>query len=198
MADPKPIELTLPSKYAPKTSGPPLPSSAPDLEWMTGTWSVTHSTLAMWRTARNVRITYTLLPAKSDLRPRMDDLVEYEPTGKQGVVKSVQGIDTQADKGWNWKGKGALFFVGSHWEIMGWGDAVTPSGDRERWAVTYFAPTMFTKEGLDIYCDRKEGLSEQTYERIMEALLKLDAEHVVDLVKKEMQPVEITLPWAEK
>ncbi|KFA60868.1 hypothetical protein S40285_04836 [Stachybotrys chlorohalonatus IBT 40285] len=198
MAEANPISLILPSKYAPKTSGPPLPASAPDLDWMTGTWTVTHSTLSMWRSARNVRITYALLPAKSDLRPRMDDLVEYEPTSKEGVLKNVQGVDTQADKGWNWKGKGLLFFVGSHWEILGWGEAQTPDGARERWAVTYFAPTLFTKEGLDIYCDRKEGLSEQTYSSIMEALKKLDAKHLVDLVMTDMQPVEIRLPWVEK
>lgn len=200
MAEAKPIVLSIPSKYAPKTSGPPVPPSAPDLEWLTRTWSVTHSTLAMWRTARNVRISYSRLPAKSDMRPRLDDLVEYEPTSGKGTgtLKRVDGIDTQADNGWDWRGKGMLFFVTSHWEILAWGEAETEDGSKEKWAVTWFAPTVFTKEGLDIYCDRKEGLSERTYSSIMEALKKLDAKHVADMATEHMQPVEIKLPWLEK
>jgi hypothetical protein len=202
MADAKPITLSVPAKYAPKTSGPPLPTNAPDLEWLTRTWTVTHSTLAMWRSARNVRITYSRLAAKSDMRPRLDDVVEYEPTSGKGAgsLKRVEGVDTQGDAGtgWDWRGKGMLFFVTSHWEILGWGEADAPDGSKEKWVVTYFAPTVFTKEGVDIYTDRKEGLSEATYARIMDALKALDTQHVVDMVSQDMKPVEVKLPWLEK
>ena len=192
------FSLHLPTKYAPKQSGPKLPIPAPSLDFMTTTWSVTHSTLSMWRTARNVRITYKLLPAKPDLRPRLDDLVEYEPSNKPHR-KTVHGIDTQADAGgWNWRGKGLLRVAGSHWEVMGWGETRTEEGVRERWVVTWFAPTMFTKEGIDVYCDRKEGLSVATYSKIEEALKALDAKPLVEMVEKDMQPVEITLPWIEE
>ncbi|RSL50699.1 hypothetical protein CEP52_015893 [Fusarium oligoseptatum] len=196
-ADQPPIKLEVPSKYAASASA--APPSAPALDWITTTWSVTHSTLAMWRDARNVRITYKLLPGTTDGRPRLDDMVEYEPTSKDGVHKSVEGIDTQASStGWDWRGKGWLFFVGSHWEILGWGEATTADGVKEKWAVTWFAPTVFTKEGLDIYCDRKEGLSEETYAAIREALRGLEAKKVVEMVEKNMQPVEIRLPWIEE
>lgn len=194
----KPIELTLPSKYAPSTAAAAQASSAPPIEWLKGTWIVTHSTLAMWRSARNVRISYAPLPAKADGTARIDDLVEYEPTNKSGVVKTVQGVDTQAaDGGWNWRGKGWLFFVSSHWELLGWGEAKTASGETERWAVTWFAPTIFTKEGLDVYCDKKEGISDETYSKIDEALRKVKATALVDMVAKDMKPVEIKLPWGQ-
>lgn len=64
--------------------------------------------------------------------------------------------------------------------------------------MTWFAPTVFTKEGLDIYCDRKEGISEGTYKKIAEALEKIEAKEVADMVVKDMKPVAIQLPWTEK
>ncbi|KAF5003933.1 hypothetical protein FDECE_9554 [Fusarium decemcellulare] len=199
-ADRAPIELNVPSKYdsTPASSIAP-PPNAPPLDWLATTWSVTHSTLAMWRDARNVRITYKSLPGDTSGRPRLDDLVEYEPTSKDSVRKTVEGVDTQASAlGWDWRGKGWLFFVTSHWEVLGWGEAVTPEGVKERWAVTWFAPTVFTKEGLDVYCDRKEGLSEGTYEAIREAIRGMEAKKVVEMCEAHMQPVEIRLPWVEE
>jgi hypothetical protein len=152
----------------------------------------------MWRSARNVRISYKSLPPKDDGRQRLDDLVEYEPSDQTDNVKSVTGIDTESpDGGWDWRGKKWLFFVSSHWEILGSGEETTADGETERWAVTWFAPTLFTKEGLDIYCDRREGLSEATYIKIDEALRKLDAKPLVDMVVQDMKPVEIRLPWTE-
>ncbi|KAK5997249.1 hypothetical protein PT974_02603 [Cladobotryum mycophilum] len=202
-SDLDPFALKLPSKYAPKKqpaaaaadaaadgeeaseatepSSPSPQPAPPSLEWLSRTWTVTHSTLAMWRAARNVRITYKPLAAKPDGRMRVDDLVEYEPSNKTGVVKTVTGVDTQSARGdgWDWRGKGLLFFV-------------------EKWAVTWFAPTLFTKEGLDVYCDRQEGLSDETYNRIEEALKNLEAKELVDMVTQDMMPVDISLPWAEK
>lgn len=198
------IALNIPSRYAPtpSASSPPQPSSGPALDWLTTTWTVTHSTLSMWRSARNVRITYTSIPGSAAGAPRLDDLVSYEPTSKEGVLKTVTGIDTQngsSNPGWDWRGKGMLFFVTSHWEVLGWGEATTKEGVKERWAVTWFAPTLFTKEGVDVYCDRKEGISEETYGEIQRALVGLDgAKKVAELVEKDMQPVEIRLPWLEQ
>ncbi|KAK1242146.1 hypothetical protein MKX07_000132 [Trichoderma sp. CBMAI-0711] len=193
------ITLKLPSKYSPPS---PIASdnTAPSVDWLSRTWTVTHSTLSMWRDARNVRITYAPLPPKPDGRLRIDDLVEYEPANKSGVLKSVAGVDTQSASGggWDWRGKGWLFFVGSHWELLGWGEETRADGETERWAVTWFAPTLFTKEGLDVYSDRREGLSDETYGRVEEALRRLDAKPLVDMVAQDMKPVEIKLPWTEK
>lgn len=200
MAEFNPIVLNIPTRYTSGSQpGPYSPSQAPSTDWLAATWSVTHSTLEMWRSARNVRITYAPLPAARNGRQRVDDLVEWEPSSKQGVVKRVTGIDTQAEDGcsWDWRGRGWLFFVTSHWEILGWGEATTQAGRTERWAVTWFAPTLFTKEGIDIYCDCREGLSEETYNLVMEALRNLEVKELVGLVQKDMKSVEIKLPWTE-
>ncbi|KAF4126372.1 hypothetical protein GMORB2_0108 [Geosmithia morbida] len=207
-----PITIDVPSKYSGTSSSTGV--SSPAVDWLSGTWTVTHSTLSMWRSARNVRITYAKLPAKSSGGPtRLDDLVEYEPLGKKsGVVKTVEGIDTgDGEGGWDWRGKGLLFFVGSHWEVLAWGEATvgvggggrghdtTGAGDgevTERWAVTWFAPTVFTKEGIDVYCDRKEGISDRTYGAILDALKKVGIKELIDMVEKDLRPVEIRLPWA--
>lgn len=194
---PPAVALRLPSKYA---SGSEEASSAPSLDWLLATWTVTHSTLSMWRTARNVRITYSRLPMNSTGRARLDDLVEYEPSSKQGVLKSVTGVDTahgDSAASWDWRGKGMLLLVSSHWEVLGWGETKTAEGVRERWAVTWFAPTLFTNEGLDVYCDRKEGLSAETYAAVRAALGALEAPKLVAMTEKDMKPVEIRLPWVE-
>jgi hypothetical protein len=195
MAEPRPISLNLPSKYVPKDPDAASKSAAPSIEWLTATWTVTHSTLHMWRSARNVRITYKPLPPTDDGRPRIDDLVEYEPIKSSGVLKTVSGVDTQsADGGWDWRGKGWLFFVSSHWELLGWGEVTTAEGKKERWAVTWFSPTVFTKKGLDVYSDSEEGLSAETYKKIEQALMKLDAKEIVEMTERDMRPVEIKLP----
>ncbi|KAF3343604.1 DUF185 domain-containing protein [Verticillium dahliae VDG2] len=175
-ATPSSITLRSPSKYTSSTT-PAQSSSSPSpptLDWLHRTWTVTHSTLTMWRTARNVRITYKPLPSSAAGAPRLDDLVEYEPTGA-----------------------GLLFFVSSHWEVLGCGERPLPGGGVERWAVTWFAPTLFTKEGVDVYCDRSEGISEEAYAEVLAALRGLEARAVVDLVEADMRPVEIRLPWLE-
>ncbi|KAL2883397.1 hypothetical protein SGCOL_001079 [Colletotrichum sp. CLE4] len=203
---PTTVNLRSPSKYT--TSSTPSTStfSAPPLEWLLRTWSVTHSTLAMWRDARNVRISYASMAPKPDGTARIDDLVEYESNKTphpSSAVKSVKGVDSACAVGdtsvWDWRGKGWLFFVGSHWEVLGWGERRIEGGggEVERWAVTWFAPTVFTKEGVDIYCDRKEGLSAAGYEEVMGALKGLEAKELVGMVEKDMLPVEIALPWKE-
>jgi hypothetical protein len=184
-----PISLRSPIKYHSK-----LPSStsfkAPALEWLEGTWSVTHSTLPMWRKAKNVRITYKIIPPKSPSDPvLLDDEVASEPTERTLMPqpKSIRGVDMPDGEGsWNWRGRGWLKIATSHWELLGWGER----GD-ERWVVTWFAPSMFTPAGLDIYSSKKEGLSDNLYQEILQALEGLEAKEMADLVKAEMKPVKI-------
>lgn len=102
-------------------------------------------------------------------------------------LKSLEGIDTPSagSKGgeWDWRGKGWLRVAGSHWEVLGWGEIAAPAqqrgevegkgGDGEKgnaWAVTYFARTLFTPAGVDVYSRWKEGLGDGVVERIQEAL----------------------------
>ncbi|KAI2611756.1 uncharacterized protein GGS25DRAFT_209176 [Hypoxylon fragiforme] len=205
---PTSISLRPPSKYVADPSQPPTTTTgevfiSPPLEWLWRTWAVTHSTLSMWRSARNVRITYK--PYKPDVKPvANDNLVEYEKKSGKGGVKRVEGIerpDAKIPAAWMWRGKGLLVIASSHWEVLGWGERplVGNAGEGvERWAVTWFAPTLFTQEGVDIYSDRKEGLSKETADEIITALKSLkDAPKVVELVEKLMQDVDISLPWKE-
>ncbi|KAK0389969.1 hypothetical protein NLU13_3542 [Sarocladium strictum] len=224
-----------PSKYTNKTADTHRVLEPPPLDWLTRTWTVTHSTLAMWRSARNVRITYKILPggggadgggggsssSNNDKPDRIDDLVEYEPTSSTSKLKNVKGVDTRSPTlGWDWRGKSWLFFVTSHWEVLGWGEVLSEDDDGEgtevleRWVVTWFAPTVFTKEGLDVYSDREGGVSEETYRRICEGLEAMVCEKkggddgesgrplglspevdVVRMFRQDLLPVEIKLPW---
>lgn len=67
----------------------------------------------------------------------------------------------------------------SHWEVLGYGDG---DGDGEQWVLTYFAKTLFTPAGIDIYSRKKEWLSAKTLEAVEEALGRVDAEVVRGLV----------------
>jgi len=108
--------------------------------------------------------------------------------------KSIKGVDTpDGHGGWDWRGRGWLKIASSHWEVLGWGERYLDGqeGKKERWVVTWFAPSLFTPAGLDIYSDRREGLSEGTYQIVMEALKGLEAKDLVELVQKEMREVKI-------
>ncbi|KAH8598282.1 hypothetical protein B0O99DRAFT_507198 [Bisporella sp. PMI_857] len=184
-----PITLRSPKKYNPQ-----LPSSTtfipPPLEWLEGAWSVTHSTLPMWRKAKNVRITYKIIPPSTPNGPELlDDIVSSEPTARTLLPqpKEIHGVDTpDGQGGWDWRGKGWLKVASSHWEVLGWGER-----EGERWVVTWFAPSMFTPAGLDIYSSRKEGLGEGLYKDIIMGLEGLEAEEMAQLVKAEMREVKI-------
>ncbi|KAM7220230.1 hypothetical protein V8F06_004372 [Rhypophila decipiens] len=221
--NPQSITIRLPSKYS---SSPAAPESSsfthPPLEWLHRTWAVTHSTLSMWRSARNVRITYKPIPSTSNGGGpvQMDDLVEYESgsapkpgdakfPAARGIVKAIGGVDSaannNADDGgdtssWNWRGRGwLLWLIGSHWEILGWGEREIPgSAEKERWAVTWFEATLFTKEGVDIYSDQREGGSPELVEEILGELKGLKGADELVRICEDMKPVEISLPWAEK
>ncbi|TVY34920.1 hypothetical protein LSUB1_G008227, partial [Lachnellula subtilissima] len=159
------LNLRAPIKLA--TSAELEAFKPPPLEWLQGTWSVTHSTLPMWKKAKNVRITYTLIPPSTPGGPTLlDDVVSNKPI-KKGLLPSmeeIRGIDHPCDKNgdevkdaadaaqWHWKGKGWLKIAGgSRWEVLGWGGK-----GEERWVVTWFAASRFTPAGIDVYCDRIE------------------------------------------
>lgn len=183
------VSLRSASKYTTKTQSP-ISFVAPPLEWLQGTWSVTHSTLPMWRKAKNVRITYKIIPPTSPSGPTLlDDEVTSEPTRRTlfPQPKSIRGVDTPDGEGaWNWRGKGWLKIASSHWEILGWGER----GD-EKWVVTWFAPSMFTPTGVDIYSSKTEGISEPLYKEILREFEELDAKEIADLVKADMKEVKI-------
>jgi hypothetical protein len=137
------------------------------MDFLQGAWHVTHSTLPMWKSNRNVVITYTAL---SDPPGAIDDLVEYQPL-KSDKQKTVNGVDTpdpSVPAAYDWRGKGWLKIASSHWEVLGWGE------EDEGWVVTFFAKTLFTPAGIDIYARRKGGLSEELLERIRAHMKQVD------------------------
>ncbi|KAI9808511.1 MAG: hypothetical protein M1827_007216 [Pycnora praestabilis] len=169
----------------------------------------------MWKSKRNVRITYTPLPhssttSSSTAKPseaaavikeggagggsggeagqsvlggvgedtdRLDDLVTYQGL-TSSKVKTVAGIDKASGLGaWDWRGKGLLAIATSHWEVLGYGPSSphpVAEGGAEEWVVTYFAKTLFTPAGIDVYARTAEGLSEEVVEGIREALGKME------------------------
>ncbi|KAL1646555.1 hypothetical protein SLS58_003141 [Diplodia intermedia] len=157
----------------------PVPAPA----WLQGKWHVTHSTLPMWRSKRNVTITYTPVADST----KLDDLVEYQALDGGGdKLKSVHGVDAPAAGcagwAWDWRGKG-------RWEVLGYGDedgeaqaavggAQVQSPERRQWVVTYFAKTLFTPAGIDLYSRHPDGLRPGTVRAIEEALARVEDEGV--------------------
>lgn len=153
----------------------------PSVDFLHGTWHVTHSTLPMWKSSRNVRITYTPLPKNPEM---LDDLVEYQSLSGE-KLKSVHGIDTPNRTfpgSYDWRGKGWLRIASSHWEVLGYGP------EEGGWAVTYFARTLFTPAGVDVYSRIKGGLSEALLQRIQDEMKRIEDDNF-----KEMLPKLFTL-----
>ncbi|KAF1838190.1 hypothetical protein BDW02DRAFT_33076 [Decorospora gaudefroyi] len=191
-----PPTLRAPSSTQPSPSTHTLAIHPPTLTWLSGPWNITHSTLPMWKKSRNVQITYTPIPTTTtpSTSTNLDDLVTYQ-TSTSTALKSVRGIDkpdqhTTADQNhtspteiahnnveepraslaYNWRGKGWLMIASSKWEILGYGEEEEGSTtERNSWMVTFFAKTLFTPAGVDLY-SRKGRLRPQTVEAIKEAL----------------------------
>jgi len=156
----------------------PKAYTAPSLDFLQGTWHVTHSTLPMWKSKRNVSITYTALePSVPSITPektdRLDDLVKYQGLHSD-KEHTVHGVDKACDGStdtWDWRGKGWLAVASSHWEVLGWGDNGV---DKDVWVVTYFAKTLFTPAGIDVYSRRRSGLGQETLQEIKAALAEIE------------------------
>ncbi|WWD17267.1 hypothetical protein CI109_101705 [Kwoniella shandongensis] len=125
-----------------------------DRTWFMGKWGVAWSTLPMWKDKKDVTISYIPVAEQSKINTTFDDLVEYRKrSAAEGSKPStVKGVDTltAGSNGatFDWKGSSYLFFVHSHWEVLGYGK------DEEHgleWAVTFFSKTLFTPAGIDIY-----------------------------------------------
>lgn len=68
----------------------------------------------------------------------------------------------------------------SHWEVLGWGDS---GAANDAWVVTYFAKTLFTPAGVDVYSRRREGLQEETLQGIKTALAEIEDSEFQGLAK---------------
>lgn len=151
-------QLTLRPPTASDFVSTPANYTPPTIDQLSGTWYVTHSSLPLWKSKRNVTLTYkpidpTNASGNQDARNRLDDTVTYQ-TLSSDKIKTVHGIDTAAGQGadiWDWRGTGWLKVASSHWEILGYGQSAG-----QEWAVSYFASTLFTPAGIDIISKSKE------------------------------------------
>jgi len=174
-----------PPSSSPAASARPASFEPPPLDFLQGLWHVTHSTFPMWKSNRNVTVTYTLreFPAGT-----IDDLVEYQPL-RSDKHKSVEGIDTPDAKtsaAYTWRGKGWLRIASSRWEILGYGS------EDGGWAVTFFQKTLVSPAGIDIYARRRGGLSEDLLDRIK---AEIKAMNDPALEKQVEQIFEIKFNW---
>lgn len=63
----------------------------------------------------------------------------------------------------------------SRWQLLGFKTASSESNSSDsEWVVTYFASTLFTPAGLDIYSRNKDGLSDEFIEGLVEELGALE------------------------
>lgn len=144
----------------------------------------------MWKSKRNVTITYSLLPPSSpsiaeDHTDRLDDLVEYQSLDSE-KMHTVRGVDKASGGAgttdtWDWRGKGWLMIASSHWEVLGWADN---GAGQDGWVVTYFAKTLFTPAGIDIYSRSEQGLTKETVDEIQSAMSKIESEEFKTLARE--------------
>ena len=165
---------------APSTSPSPIPSATftpPSMDFLAGPWHVTHSTLPMWKSNKNIVITYTALSSPPG---SIDDLVTYNPlsSNKRKTVRGVDTPDATIPAKYQWRGKGLLKIASSQWEVLGYGD------EEGGWAVTYFQKTLFTPAGIDVYSRGKGGLSEGLIRKIREAMRTVQEEGFKKLEKE--------------
>ncbi|KAL3460476.1 hypothetical protein BJX64DRAFT_290295 [Aspergillus heterothallicus] len=176
MAPSSHLNIGLPQIYANKENKCVPPTN----DFIIGTWHVTHSSLPLWKGKRNVNITYKLLPSIASGGPLIDDVVQYQ-TIDSDKIKSVHGVDTPSvgnQGAWDWRGKGWLMIASSHWECLGFGHT---SDGSNQWIVTYFAKTLFTPAGIDIYSRNKEGLPQAMVDEILHALEGFGVEELTKL-----------------
>lgn len=105
-------------------------------------------------------------------------MVSYQALSSD-KIKTVHGVDTASGKdsgAWDWRGRGLLAIASSHWEVLGYGKI-----EEEEWVVTYFAKTLFTPAGVDIYSRSKSGLSGEIVGGVKEALSSCEDQNVKKL-----------------
>lgn len=173
----------------------PQAYKAPSLEFLQGRWHVLHSTLPMWKSKRNVCITYTPSEPSSSsstaaqVTDRLEDVVTYQGLDSD-KEHTIRGVDTASEGAgttdtWDWRGKGWLKIASSHWEVLGWGD----DAEGNSWMVTYFAKTLFTPAGVDIYSRQRSGLKTETLQNIKAALAGIEGEEFQVLAQSMFEVV---------
>lgn len=103
-----------------------------------GKWLIQASNFPMWLSGKrlNPSITYQAIPNEPE---QLLDLVEYQK--HNGKRKSIVGIDTAVQKGFEWRGKGILKLLRSRWSV---------AGMKETILVIRFEASLVTPAGVDV------------------------------------------------
>lgn len=103
-----------------------------------GKWLIQASNFPMWLSGKrlNPSITYQAIPDESE---KLLDLVEYQK--RNGKRKSIVGIDTVVQKGFEWRGKGILKLLRSRWSVAGMNETIL---------VIRFEASLVTPAGVDV------------------------------------------------
>ncbi|KAF3927686.1 hypothetical protein ABW21_db0203558 [Orbilia brochopaga] len=158
------------------------------------TWWVTTSTLPMWKSAKNITITYSAVPSTPSA---IDDMIHYQSRSSDATssstpapVKSIHGVDhplteNPTDLSYKWRGKGWLMIATSRWQVVGYGgrDVRDVDGVLEgiEWVLTYFEKSLFTPAGVDIMTVDKGGVDEETFKEIQNGLKDSGSSVLADL-----------------
>ena len=140
----------------------------------------------MWKSNRNVTVNYSIIPAQKsqDLPNKIDNSTSYQSL-TSSKVKTINGIDTALGTDtsiWDWRGKGWLTIIASHWEILGYGDIPGEAGRPGQWLVVFIAATKFTNAGISILSRMKEGIPEIVLKDVLESLGRIENEAVKKFV----------------
>lgn len=105
--------------------------------------------------------------------------------GGSGASCFVLARRARADaRGHDRRGKGWLMIASSHWQLLGYrvlpytslaASASAPPTDPE-FVVTYFAATLFTPAGLDIYARHPTALGDEYVDKLTRELVGLGGE----------------------
>jgi len=182
MSDPKPVAIYAPCGKDGVPSHPSLSKAQFPAEAFAGQWYLVRSTMDMWKTHKDVSMTYKLstpLPnlvyndkkqfratsAPSDKPPTViDGISTLAPT------EGVSGLEVEHGANFKWRGVGFLLRMAtSAYQVLGY-------NMEEGWFVTFFDKTLFTGAGLDVYTRKPDSLSPERLAEIVKAAQALEGD----------------------
>ncbi|EJT97318.1 hypothetical protein DACRYDRAFT_119442 [Dacryopinax primogenitus] len=181
----KTVQIYQPSGKDGVPSHPSLSKAEFPIDAFQGKWFVIQSTLGIWKTRKDVTITYT--PHTPPPNLAYNDHVQYRSTSSPSSkpLCSIVGIstllptaaqsstDTQPHQEhgahFKWRGSGWLRIASSKWQVLGY-------DLQEGWVVTFFEKTLFTPAGLDVYARQPGTLSSERLSEIVKATQSLGGE----------------------
>ncbi|KAG8969660.1 hypothetical protein FRC03_001532 [Tulasnella sp. 419] len=155
------------------------------------------STLPLWRSRKNVRLTYDPIEGTSISEAFLDTVTYNSAKDSKGkkpskilgadYLQSIQvsvdgqkaakeGGDVEHSNGtrWKWRGKGWLAIATSHWQVLGY----HIDGGDDDWVVIYFGKSLFTPPGMDILVRNPEKFDKAKVKTLIETCQSNEDENV--------------------